>query len=148
MICIIGIGIPDLTLHVLDENRKPVSVGDVGELYVGGDGVGLGYLRRPELSAERFIPDPLNPHSDVRNFYKTGDLVRLWDGDLEFLGRNDMQVQLRSAEDRAFPDKAAFVGMKAQGSLTSPFEAAGRLIAYLARADFGSNPVADVRDVA
>lgn len=60
----------------------------------------------------------------------------------------EMQLQLRSAEDRAFPDKAAFVGMKTQGSLTSPFDAAGRLIAYLARPDFGSNPVADVRDVA
>lgn len=59
----------------------------------------------------------------------------------------DMQVQLRSADDKSFPDKAAFVGMKTQGSLTSPHEAAGRLIAYLARSDFGSNPVADVRDV-
>jgi benzil reductase ((S)-benzoin forming) len=60
----------------------------------------------------------------------------------------DMQTQLRGAADAQFPDKAAFVGMKAQGSLTSPFEAAGRLIAYLSRVDFGSNPVADVRDVA
>lgn len=60
----------------------------------------------------------------------------------------DMQVQIRSAPDSSFPDKSAFVGMKTQGSLTSPFEAAGRLIAYLSRADFGSNPVADVRDVA
>jgi len=60
----------------------------------------------------------------------------------------DMQVQLRSAPDSSFPDKSAFVGMKTQGSLTSPFEAAGRLIAYLSRSDFGSNPVADVRDVA
>lgn len=60
----------------------------------------------------------------------------------------DMQVQLRSAPDASFPDKAAFVGMKTQGSLTSPHEAAGRLIAYLSRSDFGSNPVADVRDVA
>jgi benzil reductase ((S)-benzoin forming) len=59
-----------------------------------------------------------------------------------------MQVQLRSAPDAAFPDKVAFVGMKDNGSLTSPFEAAGRLIAYLSRSDFGSNPVADVRDVA
>ncbi len=59
-----------------------------------------------------------------------------------------MQIQLRSAPDAAFPDKAAFVGMKDQGSLTSPFEAAGRLIAYLSRSDFGSHPVADVRDVA
>jgi amino acid adenylation domain-containing protein len=91
----IGIPIPDLTLHVLDERRQPVKVGEVGELYVGGDGVGLGYLRRPELTAERFIPDPLDADSAVRNFYKTGDLVRLWEKDLEFLGRNDMQVQLR-----------------------------------------------------
>jgi benzil reductase ((S)-benzoin forming) len=60
----------------------------------------------------------------------------------------DMQTQLRSAPDAAFPDKAAFVGMKDNGSLTSPFEAAGRLIAYLSRSDFGSNPIADVRDVA
>jgi benzil reductase ((S)-benzoin forming) len=60
----------------------------------------------------------------------------------------DMQVQLRSAPDAAFPDKANFVSMKDNGSLTSPFEAAGRLIAYLSRSDFGSNPVADVRDVA
>jgi benzil reductase ((S)-benzoin forming) len=60
----------------------------------------------------------------------------------------DMQVHLRSAPDTAFPDKANFVGMKDNGSLTSPFEAARRLIAYLARSDFGSNPVGDVRDVA
>ncbi len=59
----------------------------------------------------------------------------------------DMQVQLRSAPSAAFPDQAAFIGMKDNGSLTSPFEAAGRLIAYLARSDFGSNPVADVRDI-
>ncbi len=60
----------------------------------------------------------------------------------------DMQVQLRSAPDANFPDRAAFISMKSQGSLTSPFEAAGRLIAYLSRSDFGSNSVADVRDVA
>jgi benzil reductase ((S)-benzoin forming) len=60
----------------------------------------------------------------------------------------DMQTQLRSAPDAQFPDKAAFTGMHANGSLTSPQEAAGRLIAYLSRSDFGSNPVADVRDVA
>jgi benzil reductase ((S)-benzoin forming) len=58
----------------------------------------------------------------------------------------DMQVQLRAAPDAAFPDKAAFVGMQTSGALTSPQEAAGRLIAYLARADFGSQSVGDVRD--
>jgi benzil reductase ((S)-benzoin forming) len=60
----------------------------------------------------------------------------------------DMQVQLRSAPDARFPDKAAFVGLKTNGSLTSPQEAAARLIAFLSRADFGNNPVADVRDAA
>ena len=60
----------------------------------------------------------------------------------------DMQVQLRSAAQEDFPDIANFISMKNQGSLTSPFDAAGRLIAYLSRADFGSNPVADVRDIA
>jgi benzil reductase ((S)-benzoin forming) len=59
----------------------------------------------------------------------------------------DMQVQLRSANAASFPDKAAFVGMQASGALTSPQEAAGRLVAYLSRADFGAKPVADVRDV-
>jgi benzil reductase ((S)-benzoin forming) len=59
----------------------------------------------------------------------------------------DMQVQLRSANAASFPDKAAFVGMQANGALTSPVEAAGRLITYLSRADFGAKPVADVRDI-
>jgi benzil reductase ((S)-benzoin forming) len=59
----------------------------------------------------------------------------------------DMQVHLRSANAASFPDKAAFVGMQASGVLTSPLEAAGRLITYLSRADFGAKPVADVRDI-
>jgi benzil reductase ((S)-benzoin forming) len=60
----------------------------------------------------------------------------------------DMQVQLRAAPDSGFPDKAAFVGMQQSGALSSPQEAAERLIAYMARADFGSKPVGDVRDPA
>ncbi len=60
----------------------------------------------------------------------------------------DMQVQLRSAPDSAFPDKAAFVGMQQSGALTSPQDAAKRLVAYMARADFGSQAVGDVRDPA
>jgi benzil reductase ((S)-benzoin forming) len=59
----------------------------------------------------------------------------------------DMQVQLRAAPDRSFPDKANFVGMKQSGALTSPQDAADRLIAYMARAEFGSEPVGDVRDL-
>jgi len=58
----------------------------------------------------------------------------------------DMQVQLRSAEPSQFPDMGNFVGLKDKGMLSSPADAAARVLAYLARADFGSNPVADVRD--
>jgi amino acid adenylation domain-containing protein len=89
----IGVPINQTTLHVLDPERRPVSDGTVGELYVGGRGVALGYLERPELTAERFIDLPQAPGSKV---YRTGDLVR-WndDGVLEFHGRADQQVKIR-----------------------------------------------------
>lgn len=91
----IGERIPDLTIHVLDAHRQPVPIGVVGELFVGGAGVTRGYLNRPELNAERFIPDPFSADAGAR-LYKTGDLGRyLNDGSLEYLGRNDFQVKVR-----------------------------------------------------
>ena len=79
---------------ILDESLRPVAVGTEGELYVGGMGVALGYLNRPELTAERFIPHPLNPNSSSL-VYKTGDRVRMRaDGNVEFLGRLDRQVKI------------------------------------------------------
>ncbi|QEN86966.1 amino acid adenylation domain-containing protein [Labrys sp. KNU-23] len=93
---LIGVPIPDLTIHVLDENRKPVPVGEEGEIYVGGDGVCLGYLNRPELTAERFIDWQSSEDQASEKLYKTGDLVRRTaDGDLEYLGRSDHQVKIR-----------------------------------------------------
>ncbi|MFI0976471.1 amino acid adenylation domain-containing protein [Streptomyces sp. NPDC021093] len=90
----IGRPISNTTVYVLDERRRPVPTGVPGELYVGGPGVARGYLNLPELTAERFVPDPLSG-TDSR-FYRTGDLVRwLADGTLEFLGRVDNQVKLR-----------------------------------------------------
>ncbi len=90
----IGVQIPDLDLHVLDERMEPAPIGVVGELYVGGPGVANGYLNRAELTAERFLPDPFRG-GDAR-LYKSGDLARRTDdGDLEYVGRNDHQVQLR-----------------------------------------------------
>src|SRR6185436_7315014 len=82
-------------LHVLDPQLRPVPAGTRGELYVGGDGLAWGYLRRPELTAEKFIPHPFSQAPGER-LYRTGDVVRaLPDGSLEFIGRQDAQVKLR-----------------------------------------------------
>jgi amino acid adenylation domain-containing protein len=95
---VIGQPIPDLRLHVLDpDTLTPVPLGVCGEMYVGGDGLARGYLKRPELTAERFIPDHLTGNGRL---YKTGDLARLITGasgklDLEYLGRIDHQVKIR-----------------------------------------------------
>jgi amino acid adenylation domain-containing protein len=81
--------------YVLDEDLQPVPVLVPGELYLGGLGVGNGYFKRPELSAERFLRDPFAGPSDAR-MYKTGDLARwMEDGNLELLGRVDNQVKIR-----------------------------------------------------
>ncbi|BCB82763.1 non-ribosomal peptide synthetase [Phytohabitans suffuscus] len=90
----IGWALPNTRAHVLDERREPVPPGTVGELYVGGTGVALGYLNRPELTDTRFVPDPF-AGGDAR-MYATGDLVRQRpDGALDFIGRVDGQVKLR-----------------------------------------------------
>lgn len=95
---IIGRALPDLRILLLNEDRQLVPIGSIGEIYVGGAGVARGYLRRDELTAERFIINPLTLGSVGSNerLYKSGDLARyLPDGTLEFLGRNDNQVKIR-----------------------------------------------------
>ncbi len=91
----IGPPIDNTQLYVLDANSQLTPIGVAGELYIGGDGLALGYFRRPELTAEKFVANPFSPAPDAR-LYKTGDLVRrLPDGGIEFLGRLDYQVKLR-----------------------------------------------------
>lgn len=91
----IGRPIDNTTIHILDESLHPVTVGEVGELHIGGVGVARGYLNRPDLTAEKFIPDPFSEETGSR-LYRTGDLARYWpDGRIECLGRVDHQVKIR-----------------------------------------------------
>ena len=91
----IGKPMSNATVYLLDDQQRPVPVGIMGELYVGGAGVARGYLNRADLTAERFLDDPFSAEPNAR-MYRTGDLAR-WraDGNLEYLGRNDDQVKVR-----------------------------------------------------
>ncbi len=89
----IGRPIPTLTTYIMDRNMKLLPIGVPGELYVGGEGVCRGYLNRPELTAEKFVPNPYNSNDRL---YKSGDLAKLLpNGEMEYMGRIDHQVKIR-----------------------------------------------------
>lgn len=91
----IGRPIANTQIYILDEHLRQVPIGEPGELYIGGVGLAKGYLNRPELTTEKFIPHPFSNEPAAR-LYKTGDLARyLPDGQIAFLGRNDHQVKIR-----------------------------------------------------
>ncbi|MDQ0191714.1 non-ribosomal peptide synthetase/type I polyketide synthase [Paenibacillus wynnii] len=89
----IGTALSNTTLYILDSQGRPVPSNVPGELYIGGDGVGIGYLNRDELTREKFIE---NPFDSSEKLYRTGDLVwRMPSGDIGFIGRQDFQIKIR-----------------------------------------------------
>ncbi|MFY1636794.1 amino acid adenylation domain-containing protein [Solwaraspora sp. WMMB335] len=128
----IGRPLPYARVHVLDSRMRPVPVGVPGEVYLGGDRLAAGYLNRPGLTGQRFVPDPFAPAGS--RLYRTGDLAT-WraDGELIFLGRTDHQVKIRGYRVELGEVEAAL------GDLAAVSQAAvilrdGRLVAYLERA--------------
>ncbi|RKH59280.1 non-ribosomal peptide synthetase, partial [Corallococcus interemptor] len=130
----IGRPIPNATAYVFDANLHPVPVGVAGEVYVGGPGLAWGYLHRPELTAERFVPHPFASTPGER-LYRTGDKARwLEDGTLDFLGRVDFQVKVRGFRIELGEIESAlraFPGVNEAVVVARGMDADKRLIGYL-----------------
>ncbi|HEX7333474.1 MAG TPA: amino acid adenylation domain-containing protein [Pyrinomonadaceae bacterium] len=146
----IGRPLANSQAYILDQRMQPVPVGVAGELFLGGAGVTRGYLRRPELTAERYIPDPFSEEPGAR-LYRTGDLTRyLSDGTIEYLGRMDHQVKIRGfrielgeiqtalAEHAAIQDCAVLAREDQPGDK--------RLVAYVVFKSDSSIAIAELRD--
>jgi len=136
----IGVPIDGSTAAVLGPDLRPVAHGEVGELWVGGSGVALGYLHRPAATAVRFVADPDPDAAPGSRMYRTGDLAR-WagDGTLEYLGRVDRQVKIRGyrVEPSAVESELLRLPGVAQAAVVPRAYGAGdtRLVAYVAAGD-------------
>jgi amino acid adenylation domain-containing protein len=146
----IGRPIDNLHVYILDESGKQVPAGTPGELYIGGAGLARGYRNRPELTAARFVPNPISAERGERLF-KTGDMAKLLpDGQIAFLGRTDEQVKVRG--HRVEPNEVTAAINRHPGVLQSQVVArqdgAGdmRLIGYLVLAAEGAPAPTELRD--
>jgi acyl-coenzyme A synthetase/AMP-(fatty) acid ligase len=140
----IGRAVGDSRAYVLDAELRPVPVGAAGELYLAGAGVARGYHARPELTAERFLPDPFSPAPGGR-MYRTLDRAR-WSpaGELEYLGRADTQVKLRGFRVELGEVEAVLRGHPAVADAAAVIRADGagerRMVAYVVPAEGGDAP--------
>ncbi|MGM1058478.1 amino acid adenylation domain-containing protein [Saccharothrix sp. Mg75] len=147
----IGVPLPDLRLYLLDRDLDPVPVGVVGQLYVSGPGLALGYLGRTVFTADRFGPDPYAPRPGAR-MYRTGDLARRTpDGDLEFVGRADEQVKIRGHRIEPGEVEAALTGHPAVARAVvlarrAPGSGEQQLVAYAVPVADRRVDAADLRD--
>ncbi|MEW5928133.1 MAG: amino acid adenylation domain-containing protein [Gemmatimonadota bacterium] len=144
----IGRPIDGVHVRVLDPHGGPVPTGVAGELYVGGLGVARGYLGRPELTAERFVPDALSGEAGARA-YRTGDRARwLPTGELEFLGRTDRQVKVRGFRIEPGEVEAALreqPGVRDAAVELRDGPGGKRLVGYVVPAEGGTLDAAEVR---
>jgi amino acid adenylation domain-containing protein len=143
--CPIGRPLPGTRMYVLDSRMEPVPPGVVGEVYLGGASLARGYLRRPDLTKERFLPDPFVPGERI---YRTGDLARrLPDGEALYLGRADDQVKLRGFRIEPAEVEAALMALPGvrEAAVLVDHDAAGqpRLVAGVGR---GTAPARTTHD--
>lgn len=139
----LGRPIPGVQVHVLDSQLRPVGPGQIGELHVGGAGVARGYLHRPSLTAQRFLPDPGGGAPGARMF-RTGDLARIrLDGELEFVARSERLLKVRGFRvDPNEPEQAIarHPGVKRCVVTASGANGRGRLVAYVVGAGGDRTP--------